>query len=320
MLTWKYQRIILIISTILLVGKFIAYFLTNSAGVYTDAMESIVNVVAGAISLLSIHWANKPKDSDHPFGHGKMEMISASLEGFLIIIAGGVIIMEGTKRIFSPSEIQKLDIGIWIVFIAALLNYIVGAFCIRKGKKNSSMALIAEGKHLQSDTYSSIGLMIGLIAVKITNIKLIDSCLALVFGLIIIIAGVKILKKTIANLVDKVDEKELEKIAEDINKNKDDNWIDIHNLRVVSYGNSLHIDCDITLPFFYSIEQGHKETEKLRKAIEENRPSLCFTVHSDACDETYCAECSIQDCKHRQNDFSKPFIFNVKNLTIQEES
>lgn len=320
MLTWKYQRIILVVSTILLIGKFIAYFLTNSAGVYTDAMESIVNVVAGGVSLLSLHWANKPKDSDHPFGHGKMELISASFEGLLIIIAGGVIIIEGTKRLFSPADIQKLDIGIWIVFIAALVNYIVGWLCIKKGKKSSSMALIAEGKHLQSDTYSSIGLMIGLIAVKITDIKLIDSCLALIFGLIIIITGVKILKKTISNLVDKVDETELEKIAEDINKNKDDNWIDIHNLRVVSYGNSLHIDCDLTLPSFYSIEQGHQETEKLRKAIETNRPSLCFTVHSDACNDSYCSRCSLKECPHRQQKFTQPFIFNVKNLTIQEES
>src|SRR5574344_208342 len=100
MLTWKYQRIILIISTILLIGKFIAYFITNSAGVYTDAMESIVNVVAGGVSLMAIFWANRPKDSDHPFGHGKIEMISASFEGLLIILAGGAIIFEGIKRLF----------------------------------------------------------------------------------------------------------------------------------------------------------------------------------------------------------------------------
>lgn len=320
MLTWKYQRIILIISTILLIGKFIAYFITNSAGVYTDAMESIVNVVAGGVSLMAIFWANRPKDSDHPFGHGKIEMISASFEGLLIILAGGAIIFEGIKRLFSPADIKELDLGIWIVFAAGLINYIVGAFCIRKGKKNSSMALVAEGKHLQSDTYSSIGLIIGLIVVKISGIKIIDSCLALLFGVIIIITGIKILKKTISNLVDKVDEKELESIAQDINNSKNDNWIDIHNLRVVSYGSSLHIDCDLTLPSFYTIKQGHEETEKLRKAIENNRPSLCFTVHSDACDESNCMQCSVKNCNYRQYDCSSPFVFNVKNLTIQQES
>ena len=111
----KVQAWIVSISCIILLGKLAAYFLTHSVGVLTDALESIVNVVAGFISLYSLHWAAQPKDEGHPFGHGKVELISASIEGILISVAGGMIIYEGIKRLFLPVEIQKLDIGIYIV-------------------------------------------------------------------------------------------------------------------------------------------------------------------------------------------------------------
>src|SRR5574344_1177900 len=159
-MNWKFQRLIVIVSFLLLVGKFIAFFITRSAGVYSDAMESIVNVVAGLVSLLSLHWAEQPRDRRHPFGHGKMELISASMEAEMIIIAGGLIIYTGISRLFNPvKELPSLSIGIIIVSAAGILNYILGAWSIHKGKKSSSMALIASGKHLQSDTYSTLGLV-----------------------------------------------------------------------------------------------------------------------------------------------------------------
>ena len=159
----KVQRIIAISSVLIFGGKLIAYFLTNSVGILTDALESTVNVTTGFITLYAIVVSLRPKDENHPFGHGKAEFLSASIEGFLIMIAGLVIIFEATKRFFVPAEIQKLDIGIWIVAIAGLLNYVIGWYSIRIGKKNNSIALISGGKHLQSDTYSSIGLVLGLV-------------------------------------------------------------------------------------------------------------------------------------------------------------
>lgn len=207
---WKFQRIIVIISSLILICKFAAYFITNSAGVYSDAMESIVNVVAGVISLMSLRWASKPADNKHPFGHGKMELISASIEGILIMLAGGLIIYEAISRIFSPpEELPRLEIGIFIVALAGILNYLLGYWSIRKGKKTSSMALIASGKHLQSDTYSSIGLILGLVLISITGLIILDSLLALVYCAIIIVAGVKILRKTVANLLDENNMEEL---------------------------------------------------------------------------------------------------------------
>ncbi|MDD2529817.1 MAG: cation diffusion facilitator family transporter [Bacteroidales bacterium] len=317
---WKFQRIIVIISSLILICKFGAYFITNSVGVYSDAMESIVNVVAGVISLLSLRWAIKPADNKHPFGHGKMELISASIEGILIIFAGGLIIYEAVSRMFSPpKELPKLEIGIIIVAIAGILNYMLGYWSIRKGKKTSSMALIASGKHLQSDTYSTIGLIVGLILIAVTGLIILDSILALVYGTIIIVTGAKILRKTVANLLDENNMEELKAIAEVINKHKAEDWIDIHNLRVVNYGNSLHIDCDLTLPCYYTINEGHQATEKLKQALQIQSDDLYFTVHSDSCDEKYCFQCTMTSCPIRKEPCTTPFIFSVENLIKQEE-
>lgn len=180
-LKFKIQRIIAISSFLIFIGKLTAYFITNSVGILTDALESIVNVVTGIITLYSIYIAIKPKDENHPFGHGKAEFLSASVEGFLIILAGLIIIFEAIKRLFVPMEVTQLDTGIYIVAFAGLLNYLIGWYSIKIGKKNNSIALISGGKHLQSDTYSSIGLVIGLILLYFTKLAWLDSLIALIF-------------------------------------------------------------------------------------------------------------------------------------------
>lgn len=315
MINWKFQRLIVIISAFLLIAKFAAYFITNSVGVYSDAMESIVNVVAGVISLISLRWAAKPRDEKHPFGHGKAELISASIEGSLIILAGGLIIFEAVKRFFhQPTDLPELEIGMIVVAFAGGMNFLLGAWSIRQGKKTLSVALVAGGKHLQSDTYSTIGLLVGLILIKITGLIILDSILALVYGSIIIITGLRILSKTIANLVDENDEEELKFIAKRIEQQKEEDWINIHNLRAVKYGNSLHIDCDITLPCFYTIQEGHKVTYKLKQALQRDNIELYFTVHSDPCEQKYCSECRMSNCNLRKEDLKVPFNFSVENI------
>ena len=264
----RVQRNILTVSVLILVGKFIAYYLTNSVGVLTDAMESIVNVVAGAISLFSLCLSEKPKDQNHPFGHGKIELISASIEGILISIAGGMIIYEGVKRLLVPTDIQKIDVGIYIIAVSGLLNYLMGWYSITVGKKYDSIALVAGGKHLQSDTYSTIGLVAGLVLLYFTGIAWIDSAMALIFGSVIIITGISILRKTTDNLLDKADINLLADLADTLNRNRKPEWIDIHNVKVLKSGNSLYMDCDLTIPWYYNIEQGHKIGARLQEAMK----------------------------------------------------
>ena len=232
----RVQRRIIACSVLLMGGKFLAFALTNSVGILTDAMESIVNVIAGFISLYSLYRAAKPKDENHPFGHGKIELISASVEGLLIAVAGGIIIFEGVRRLFEPAAIEKLDIGIVLVAAAGAVNYLLGRYSIRTGRRYDSIALVAGGRHLQSDTYSSIGLVAGLLLLYVTRIGWIDSALALIFGGIIVWTGFSILRKTVANLTDEADREYLKKMRTTIAENPHPDWIDIHNLKMIQYG------------------------------------------------------------------------------------
>lgn len=316
----RVQRWIVSCSILLMGGKFLAYFLTNSVGILTDAMESIVNVTAGFIGLYSLWQAAKPKDANHPFGHGKIELISASIEGLLILFAGGIIIYEGGMRLFAPAPIEKLDIGILLVAVAGAINYALGWYSIRVGKKHNSVALIAGGKHLQSDTYSSIGLVVGLILLYVTNIHWIDSALALVFGSIIVVTGISILRKTVANLMDEADKEYLNKMLVTITKNQQPDWIDIHNLKMIKYGSYFYIDCDLTMPWYYNVNEGHRACDELKATIlKEFSDRVIVSVHSDSCEEKHCTHCAVSDCPYRKEAFEAPLLYTLKELTKSDD-
>ncbi|MEG1464548.1 MAG: cation diffusion facilitator family transporter [Mucinivorans sp.] len=313
----KVQRTILLVGILLLVGKFVAYWLTGSVGILTDALESIVNVLAGILGLWSVWLSSQPRDADHPFGHGKVEMLTASVEGILIIVAGGLIIYEGALRIITPQMPNSLDIGILIIALAGLVNWILGAWSIRVGAKASSIALVSGGKHLQSDTYSTIGLVLGLVLLYVTDIAWIDGALALVFGSIIIVTGIGILRKTARSLMDHSDEVDVERIEQMTNASRREAWIDIHDLRVISYGESIHLDCHLTIPWYYNVRQGHCEGEQLEAMfIEGLQPNQAMvSVHSDPCDERLCPTCTMQNCPERKAEMSHIVPFMIEIMT-----
>lgn len=317
----RVQRIILLVGILLLVGKFVAYWLTGSVGILTDAMESIVNVVAGALGLWSVWLSAKPRDENHPFGHGKVEMLTASLEAILIMVAGGVIIYEGAMKIITPEMPQKLDIGIAIIAAAGVANWLLGAWSVRVGKKSSSMALVSGGRHLQSDTYSTIGLVAGLVLLYLTDIAWIDGALALVFGGIIIWTGVGILRKTVRSLMDHSDLIDIERVVGLVNAKRREAWIDIHDLRVISYGESIHLDCHLTVPWYQNIRRGHEECDALEAVLVEGlRPNEAMvSVHSDPCDLRLCSVCVVEGCPERGDELRSQIAFSKKTLIMDDE-
>ena len=315
----KVQRIIAISSFLIFVGKLIAYFLTNSVGILTDALESTVNVTTGLITLYAVYVSLQPKDENHPFGHGKAEFLSASIEGFLIIIAGSVIIIEAIKRLFIPAQISQLDIGIIIVAVAGLLNYLIGWYSIKIGKKHNSIALISGGKHLHSDTYSSIGLVVGLVLLYYTKVAWLDSLIALIFGTIIVITGLKILKETTSHLMDEADFKLIEQFGNIIDNNKRDEWIDVHNFKLVKYGNVFHINCDLVLPWNLYLSDAHEEGEKFKSILVSNiSEDIVINLHTDECFKKYCKNCKRVNCKERNNDFETQLNFDIKSFTEEK--
>lgn len=316
----KVQKWIVSLSLLILCGKFLAFWLTNSVGILTDAMESIVNVVAGLISLYSLRWAARPRDKDHPFGHGKMELISASIEGLLIAIAGGVIIYEGIQRLFTPASIEKLDVGIIVVAVAGAMNYVMGWYSIRIGKRHNSIALVAGGKHLQSDTYSTIGLVIGLLLLYFTRIAWIDSALALIFGAIIVVTGIGILRKTIENLLDKADDELLRDMVQTMEEHRSKDWIDVHNTKIIKYGSYLYIDCDLTLPWYYNLIESHDACNNLQTTLVSRfSERVQVSIHSDPCNRAHCEHCLMDTCTTRQTPFVAVESFDLQRIIESDE-
>ena len=158
----SFQWIIVIVGVLLLLIKFGAWLVTSSVSVLTDALESIVNVVAAFVGLYALALSAKPRDKSHPYGHGKVELISSSLEGVMILVAGAVIIFEAVDSFFDSRTIDNLPVGVGLLALTALVNLAVGVAAMRKGRKNRSLALVASGKHLCSDTVSSLGIILGL--------------------------------------------------------------------------------------------------------------------------------------------------------------
>ena len=312
----KVQKWVAAISLLILVVKFIAYYSTHSVAILTDALESIVNVAAGFIGLYSLYIAAKPKDMDHPYGHGKAEFLSAAIEGTMIGSAGAIILYKAVQNLIHPVELHKIDYGIILVAATAVANFAVGYYCLRIGKRNNSEALIASGKHLQSDTWSTLGIIIGLLLLYFTGYKWIDSTVAIVFGIFIIYTGYSILRRSIAGIMDEADVKLLTRMIQLLNANRQENWVDLHNLRVIKYGSVLHVDCHLTLPWFLNLHEAHKEIDTLADLIrKEFGESFEIFVHSDGCLPFQCFICNKYDCNMRQHNFEKRIHWTLENVS-----
>ncbi len=311
----RVQQWVVATALILFAIKIIAYYLTQSVAILTDALESTVNVIAGFIGLYSLYVAAKPRDADHPYGHGKAEFISAAAEGALVTMAGFIIIYEAIYHLIHPQQIKKLDFGILLIAITGVINFVVGFISIRKGKQNDSLALIASGRHLQSDTYSTIAIMVALALIYFTKLNWMDSAVSIILAFVIIYTGYRILRVSIAGIMDETDEKLLGKMVNYLNDNRVPNWIDVHNLRVIKFGGVLHVDCHLTVPWYLNVLEAHREIDAFSQLIRKKfGESLELFVHSDACLDFSCSICSKQDCVVRKSPFEKRIEWTLKNV------
>ena len=309
------MRIVLFIGFLLMLGKFAAFFLTHSVAVFSDALESIINITAGAFALYSLLFASKPRDSDHPYGHGKIENLSAGFEGGLIFLAGIAILVKSVTAFFYPHELEHLEIGIVISVLAGTVNCFSGFYLIRQGKKYNSFILIADGKHLLTDAVSSVGLVLGLVLIYYTGKVYLDSILGILFGFIILRTGYKLVYESITNLLDKADLEKLNQLVKVLNEYRQPQWIDIHDLRILKYGSHLHIDCHVTLPWYNTLEQSHLEVHSIEAMIKEQFGSeVELFIHADPCPPSSCGICSMTNCSHRKFPLVKKLEWNLTNL------
>ena len=311
----KIQKYIAGISVCLLLIKLLAWYVTNSVAILTDALESIVNVVAGFIGLYSLSLSAKPRDAEHPYGHGKVEFISAAIEGILISVAGIFIIREAILNLSHPHVIRKLDNGIYLVLITAAINYAAGLYCVKQGNKTRSLAMIASGKHLISDTYTTLGIIVGLALMFWTNQLWIDSVVAIVFAFIVFYTGFKIIRSSVAGMMDEADKDLLANLVDFLNTHRTENWVDVHNLRVIKYGSMIHVDCHLTVPWYFNVHEAHQEIDKLSELVAMhfgNRVELF--IHSDGCLNFSCNICSKASCSERKHAFQKQIQWSMQNV------
>ena len=316
----RVQRYIALLSVVLFLGKMLAWYLTDSVMVLTDALESIVNVLAGFIGLFSLYVAAKPRDIDHPYGHGKAEFVSAASEGALIIAAGFLVIYETVQNIVNNNPIGKLDTGLILIGITGAVNYVAGFICLKIGRKNNSLALQASGKHLQIDTYSTIAIIAGLLIMLVTHLLWLDKVIAGLMSILIIYNGYKIIRESLAGIMDEADMELLKKFVEILNKNRRENWVDLHNLRVIKYGSTLHIDCHLTVPWFINVHQAHDEVDALGKIITNMfGDAIESFVHTDGCLPFGCPICIKNDCEKRQHPFVNQLEWTLENTVSNKK-
>lgn len=311
----KTQRYIVLLSIVLFAGKLIAWLITHSVTILTDALESTVNVIAGLIGLYSIILASKPRDIDHPYGHGKAEFLSSAIEGALITIAGLVIVYEAIQQLIEPGEIHELNTGIYITAAAGILNFIAGAYAIRTGKKHKSLILESAGKHLRSDAYSTFAIVVGLIALLFTGWIWLDSVVALIFAVVIIITGYRVIRKSLTGIMDEADVKRLQEVIDLMQQKRKDDWIDLHNLRVLTHGGWMHVDAHLTLPWYYDVKKAEQEIHKLEDTIDAGFDNkIDVFIHVDACQSYQCRLCRKTDCHVRQHAFEEQMEWNIDNV------
>lgn len=317
---YRWMGISLGLSIVLLVLKFTAYFLTYSTAILTDAVESIVNVIASGFAFYSIYLANLPADQNHPYGHGKIEFLSAGFEGSMILSAGLVIMWQAILSFFEPKSLTHLDWGIALIGLTAIANAFVGWRLIQTGRQADSAALTADGKHLLTDTVSSIVVIIGVGLVALTGKAWIDSTLSVGLAIAIIYNGFMITRQSVARLMDETDVPTLHRVVNLLNVHRDPNWIDVHNLRVQKYGADLHIDCHLTLPYYWELTQVHNEVHHFEDTLKAGfRGEVEIFVHTDPCINECCHYCRVANCPVRAFAFVGYVEWTAENLPLNQK-
>lgn len=245
---FKTQLYILSVGLVLFVFKIVAWQMTKSVAILSDALEGIINIITGAFGLYALYLSTIPKDSNHPYGHGKAEYVTAGIEGLLIGLAGLGIAYKGILSLFYPEPLHHLDWGILLVSIAGIANFILGWFSSKKGKANRSPALESTGKHLLSDAYTTVGISVALIIVFFTDAIWIDGTVSILLSILLMVMGYRIIRKALGGVMDEADEQLVDEIMHLLSQKKQPEWKRFKGIRVIRSGSNIHVDGIVYLP------------------------------------------------------------------------
>jgi len=295
-------RISFSLGILILIFKFAAYFITNSSALLSDALESIINVVASAFAMWSIHVAKTPPDAEHPYGHGKVEYFSALLEGVLIMVAAAGIVYTAFPKIMNPGVLQKLDFGLAVSVLASGLNLALGLYLVRQGRKTNSITLEADGKHVLTDVYTTGGVLLGLVVVWISGWFWMDGAIACLVALNIVWTGYGLVRQAVKGLMNEADSALTQEITRLLNENRRPEWISIHKLRAWQAGRFVNIDFHLVLPRDISFERSQAIVNDLEELFRQHFGGVAeVLIKTDICFDDLCGACTFETCPEPGN-------------------
>jgi cation diffusion facilitator family transporter len=261
-------------------------------------------VVAAVFGLGGIIFAGRPADRNHPYGHGKIEFFSAAFEGGLIAFAAVLIVYEVILSLVRGPELRALDVGVSIVLGAGFVNLLLGWYLIRTGRKYESLTLVADGRHVLSDFYTSAGIVIGLLLVRFTGLAWLDPVAAAVVALNLLWTGFRLVRVAAGGLLDEEDPALLDRLLKVLQPHLGEGVIRIHHLRAIRAGRFHHVDAHLVVPEFWTVERSHDLAEDLgERVMKELGAEGEMTLHTDPCHRIYCAMCDLAECPIRREAF-----------------
>lgn len=291
-------------SLVVLMLKFAGYISTGSAAILSDALESIINAAAGVFAYISLKIYSKPPDASHPYGHGKIEFISAAFEGGAIVIASLCIIYKSVDEIAKGASFHKIDIGIILVALASAINLVLAILLIKIGRRNNLLILEADGRHLLTDVVTSVSVLLGLGLMRITDYYILDPLIAILFALFIMRTGIKLIKISLGGIMDKSNPEDETKI-----QNILDGYIGkicaYHKIRHRHGGNICFVDFHIVVPAEMKISKAHQIATEIEEKIARALGSAGVTAHIEPCTNQECNVCKMwvmQDSNLRPAD------------------
>lgn len=275
----------LMVSVIVLVIKGVAWQVTGSVALLSDALESVINVATAVAALLAIGLAAQPPDKQHPYGHHKAEYLSAILVGALIVVAGVAILHEAYEGFLAPKPIDAPILGLWISSIATVLNAVWSAVLIRQGRRNRSPALVSDGKHLLADVVTSAGVVVGVGLVVVTGIEVLDAVIAGLVAIHVLWSGWEVIQENSGGLLDEAaPEEEIARINAVISANSED-AIEAHDVRTRLAGRATFVEFHLVVPGTMTVSRSHAICDRLEAALEESLDEAIVTIHVEPDDK-----------------------------------
>jgi cation diffusion facilitator family transporter len=269
-------------NTVLIAIKLAAGALTGSIAIITEAVHSLIDLVASVIAYFSIRAADEPADAEHPYGHEKVENLAAAIEGMLILVGAGVIVYEATHQLVVGASVDRLGIGIAVMGFSVIANLVVSGVLYRQAKASESQALEGDAAHLRTDAMTSAGVLFGLVLVKVTGDAAFDPITALVVAVAIVWAGFRILRRSSAVLVDEaLPDEEMDRIEAAIAAARTPEVAGYHKLRARRAGSRRHIDFHVQYRSGTSLERAHELAHRMRDAIESEIPQSDVLIHAE---------------------------------------